>query len=148
MHIKASPFGPWFTNICMGCMCAMGALFIIVSAFEIVPSDAPEHRAPILGIFIIWTAAVSWLAYAFLKIPTRIDVSGSGKITLWSPIRTTSLKPNQVIKLTCDSDGDWILHHTKGRLDLRYFSYDELKRFLSWLALANPSAHVPDKFGK
>lgn len=145
MHIKSAPYHLWFTYIGMGAMCAMGAIFIIVSAFEIVPIDPPEDKLLFLGFSIAWTVAVSWLTYLFLKMPTRIDVAGSGNITLRSPVLTTSLEPNQIIKLTCDSDGDWILHHTKGRLDLRYFRYDELKRFLIWAVLANSSVDVPDK---
>lgn len=147
MHIRVAPFDLWFTYICMGCMCAIGALFIIVSAFEIIPFDASEDRTSILAFSIIWTVAVSWLAYVFFKIPTQIYVSNFGNITLRSLVQTTYLEPNQVIKLSCDSDGDWTLHHTKGRLDLRYFRSDDLKQFLSWVVLANPGIHVPEELG-
>ena len=93
----------------MGILSAMAAMLIISSAFEIVPIDPSKDRAYALGPLIILAVAVFWLAYVFLKIPTRIDVADNGSITFRSPVRTISLEPNQITRLTCNSDGDWIL---------------------------------------
>lgn len=142
-----SGFHKWFSYIPMGIMCTTGVIFIIVAAFEFVPFAPPEDRAPFLAFSVIWTMAVSWMAYTFLRMPTKINVTHSGTITLQSPVRTITLEPNEIIKFTCDMDGDWMLHYMKGRLDLRYFRYKELKPFLSWAVRANPRVQAPDGLG-
>lgn len=144
IHIKAQPFGPWFAHIVSLPMCTLGAIFTIVAAFELVPFDPPESRAPLLAFFVIWTVAVFWMAYVFLRMPTGIDVTHGGKITLRSPVRTITLEPYEITKLTY-ADRDWMLHHTKGSLDLRYFGSSELKPFLSWVVRANPGVQAPDE---
>lgn len=147
LHISARPFGPWSTNIVSLAMCTLGAVFMIAAAFEFVPFDSPEDRAPFLALSVVWTLGVSWMGYVFLRMPTGIRVTRSGNITLRSPVRTITLEPCEITKLSCDTDGDWTLHHTKGSLDLRYFRYSELKPFLSWAVRANPRIQAPDKLG-
>ncbi len=144
MHIKAKPFGPWSAYVVSLPMCALGAVFTIVAAFELVPFDPPQDRAPFLAFSVIWTVAVFWMAYVFLRMPTGIDVTHSGNITLRSPVRTITLEPCEITKLTY-ADRDWMLHHMKGRMDLRYFRSSELKPFLSWVVRANPSVQAPDE---
>lgn len=144
MHIKAQPFRPWLACIVSLPMCALGAVFTIAAAFEFVPFDPPEDRAPFLAFSVIWTVAVFWMAYVFLKMPTGIDVTHSGNITLRSPVRTITLEPYEITKITY-ADRDWMLHHKKGRLDLRYFESSELKPFLSWVVHANSSVQAPDE---
>lgn len=144
MHIKAAPFDRWFANIVSVAMCTIGTVFTIAAAFEFVPFDPPEDRAPFLAFSVIWTVAAFWMAYVFLRMPTGIDVAHSGNITLRSPVRTITLEPYEITKLTY-ADRDWMLHHMKGRLDLRYFRSSELKPFLSWVVRANPSVQAPDE---
>jgi len=122
----------------------IGAVFIIFAAFEVVPIDPAEDRTPLLVFAIIWTVAACWLAYAFLKMPTAIHVADAGNITFLSPARRISIEVKEITKLI-DSDGDWMLHHTKGKLDLRYFRRNELKQFLSWVVLANSGVEAPDE---
>jgi len=145
MHIKAPAFRRWGTYFQMGVMCTIGAVFIIVAVFEVVPIDPPEHRTPFLVFAIIWTVAVCFFAYAFLKMPTAIHVADAGNITFASPVRKISIEVNEITKLILDSDKDWMLYHTKGKLDLRYFRHNELKRFFNWVVLANSGVETPDE---
>jgi hypothetical protein len=145
MRIKAPSFDPWWTYIGMGVLCSIGAAFFLALAFNLIPFEREEDRVVGLVFVFLWNVFACWLAYVFLKMPTEIVVTDSGNISLRSPVWVMSLEPGEITRLTCDSDGDWLLHHTTGKLDLRYFKYNELKHFLRWLVRTNSYVQAPDE---
>jgi hypothetical protein len=143
MKIKAPVYNSWLTYIGVGAMTIIGVLFFIASAFELVPIDPPEAQLPIVFFSFAWVIFISWLGYLFLRIPTVINVVDGRHIVFLSPLLTISIEATGIIELTCDSDGDWVLYHTQGKIDLRYFKHDGIKKFTTWLLGENSKAKVP-----
>jgi hypothetical protein len=127
-------------------MCLIGVASVIVIAFDIVPTVTLEDRAWGVLFSVLWSLFVFLASYSFLKMPTEIVVNDAGSIIMRSPIRTTSLKVEQITRLSyIGDDPDWMLYHTNGRFDLRNFRHNELNNFLEWVMRANPDVEMPEE---
>jgi|GEM_PF-6920770 len=145
-NIKASVLSVWFTAIVMSLLWLTGVIFIIVAAFNMVPSETPEEHFPLLLFFIAWTLAVSLACYSQLKKAVEIIVMDGKKICIRSRLSRRMIEVSQITRLGCNSDGEWTLYHNNGRIDLNYFNEKTLLPFIMWVIEHNSEATVPDNY--
>lgn len=129
----------WPSYLGAAFMHAIGAAFLVIVAFDLIPAEDPQTRPLLIGFLLIWNAFQLVLSYHYLGFPTRITVRPDGSFDLHSPRRTLHLLAAQVRELDCDGDGDWYLRHDGGKADLRFFRAAQMAGLLQQLKAHNPT---------
>lgn len=139
MSTIESGWHKWFSHLVAAVLDLMGVAFLAVVAFDLIPAEDPQMRAPMIGFLLLFNAFGFYLTYDLLGYPTRIVVHPDGSFVLHSPLRAVRLSAAQVRELDCDGDGDWYLRHAGGKADLRFFRTAQMTGFLQHLKARNPA---------
>jgi hypothetical protein len=118
---------------------AMFLCFLAFLALLLFKGGSEHYTFLIFTLFML--VVLSLTLVSTLRIPHLIEWHDDNTISFVSRLRTTKLKPENIVSIKPDQFGTLKLKHTKGKIELRNH-FDDFHNFIVRLKAANSSVEV------